>query len=67
MEQIDAHRGQRVIVDGIRNLNTYEQLETFCTDGVGLLFVQPPLLGFDIPNGDQEQLCQELAAAFWLR
>jgi predicted NUDIX family phosphoesterase/adenylate kinase family enzyme len=49
IEQIDAHRGQRVIVDGIRNLDTYEHLEKFCTDGVGLLFVQtPPDVAFDM-------------------
>jgi hypothetical protein len=47
--QIEANATQRVIVDGIRNLDTYERIEKLCTDGVGLLFVQtPPDVAFDM-------------------
>jgi predicted NUDIX family phosphoesterase len=49
VQQIAAHEGQRVIVDGIRNLDTYERIQKTCADGVGLLFVQtPPDVAFDM-------------------
>jgi predicted NUDIX family phosphoesterase len=49
VSQIKAEAGQRVIVDGIRNLDTFERLEKTCADGVGLLFVQtPPDVAFDM-------------------
>lgn len=49
VQQIDASAGERVIVDGIRNLDTFERIEKQCTDGVGLLFVQtPPDVAFDM-------------------
>ena len=48
-KQINAEGGRRVIVDGIRNLDTYERLEKLSEDGVGLLFVQtPPDVAFDM-------------------
>jgi len=56
MSQIEAQGGQRVIVDGIRNLDTYERLEKMCTDGVGLLFVQtPPDVAFDMYRAREVQ------------
>ncbi|MBK5656385.1 MULTISPECIES: HTH domain-containing protein [Bradyrhizobium] len=49
VEQIEKNAGSRVIVDGIRNLDTYERLEKKCADSVGLLFVQtPPDVAFDM-------------------
>jgi HB1, ASXL, restriction endonuclease HTH domain len=54
--QIAANEGQRVIVDGIRNLDTYERLEKSCPDGVGLLFVQtPPDVAFDMYRAREAQ------------
>jgi predicted NUDIX family phosphoesterase len=48
-EQVRASSGRRIIVDGIRNLDTYERLGKMCEDGVGLLFVQtPPDVAFDM-------------------
>src|SRR6266702_1698367 len=47
--EIDREEGNRVIVDGIRNLDTYEHLERICAGGVGLIFVQtPPDVAFDM-------------------
>lgn len=47
--QIAHEGGNRTIVDGIRNLDTFEHLERKCAGGIGLLFVQtPPDLAFDM-------------------
>jgi predicted NUDIX family phosphoesterase/adenylate kinase family enzyme len=47
--QIASEPSNRVIVDGIRNLDTFEHLEKMCPGGVGLLFVQtPPDVAFDM-------------------
>jgi predicted NUDIX family phosphoesterase len=47
--QIARDSGGRAIVDGIRNLDTFEHLEKICPGGVGLLFVQtPPDVAFDM-------------------
>jgi predicted NUDIX family phosphoesterase len=55
-EQVKANSGRRIIVDGIRNLDTYERLERMCEGGVGLLFVQtPPDVAFDMYRAREVQ------------
>jgi predicted NUDIX family phosphoesterase len=56
VSQIAARQGQRVVVDGIRNLDTYERLQKTCADGVGLIFVQtPPDVAFDMYRAREAQ------------
>jgi adenylate kinase family enzyme len=57
LQQANAFGSSRCIVDGIRNLATYERLKTKTQGSVALLFVQtPPDLAFDMYRAREAQV-----------
>jgi predicted NUDIX family phosphoesterase len=56
LERVNSFGGDRCIVDGIRNLATYEKLKSKTQGSIALLFVQtPPDLAFDMYRAREAQ------------